>query len=133
MKNIHGKIGVFRRDSRGCKEVPAGRGISPAGETGSHGTIYATPHYLENFPVYCLEHTLSGPGEGSGANKTETGPYALLDMETFVNTAEGGGVNGVRFKAQTMHAIGWVLRHTYPFMVLDRSDANNEVWSRVAG
>ena len=50
-------------------------------------------------------------------------------METFVNTAEGGGVNGVRFKAQTMHAIGWVLRHTYPFMVLDRSDANNEVWS----
>lgn len=42
-------------------------------------------------------------------------------------------MNGVRFKAQTMHAIGWVLRHTYPFMVLDRSGANNEVWSRVAG
>lgn len=134
LKNIHGKIGSFQAGQSGLQGSSGRDAAYPQlAKSASHGTIYATPHYLENFPVYCLEHTLSGPGEGSGANKTETGPYALLDMEAFVNTAEGGGVNGVRFKAQTMHAIGWVLRHTYPFMVLDRSDANNEVWSRVAG
>ena len=32
-----------------------------------------------------------------------------------------------------MHALGWVLRHTYPFMAVNRGDSNNEVWSRVAG
>ena len=32
-----------------------------------------------------------------------------------------------------MHALAWVLRHTVPFMELARSDANNTVWSRVAG
>lgn len=134
LKNIHGKIGSFQAGQSGLQGSSGRDAAYPQlAKSASHGTIYATPHYLETFPVYCLEHTLSGPGEGSGANKTETGPYALLDMEAFVNTAEGGGVNGVRFKAQTMHAIGWVLRHTYPFMVLDRSDANNEVWSRVAG
>lgn len=134
LKNIHGKIGSFQAGQSGLQGSSGRDAAYPQlAKSASHGTIYATPHYLENFPVYCLEHTLSGPGEGSCANKTETGPYALLDMETFVNTAEGGGVNGVRFKAQTMHAIGWVLLHTYPFMVLDRSDANNEVWSRVAG
>lgn len=134
LKNIHGKIGSFQAGQSGLQGSSGRDAAYPQlAKSASHGTIYATPHYLESYPVYCLEHTLSGPGEGSGANKTETGPYALLDMETFVNTAEGGGVNGVRFKAQTMHAIGWVLRHTYPFMVLDRSDANNEVWSRVAG
>lgn len=134
LKNIHGKIGSFQAGQSGLQGSSGRDAAYPQlAKSASHGTIYATPHYLETFPVYCLEHTLSGPGEGSGANKTETGPYALIDMEAFVSTAEGGGVNGVRFKAQTMHAIGWVLRHTYPFMVLDRSDANNEVWSRVAG
>lgn len=134
LKNIHGKIGSFQAGQSGLQGSSGRDAAYPQlAKSASHGTIYATPHYLESYPVYCLEHTLSGPGEGSGANKTETGPYALLDMEAFVNTAEGGGMNGVRFKAQTMHAIGWVLRHTYPFMVLDRSDANNEVWSRVAG
>ena len=134
LKNIHGKIGSFQAGQSGLQGSSGRDAAYPQlAKSASHGTIYATPHYLESYPVYCLEHTLSGPGEGSGANKTETGPYALIDMEAFVSTAEGGGVNGVRFKAQTMHAIGWVLRHTYPFMVLDRSDANNEVWSRVAG
>lgn len=129
-----GKIGSFQAGQSGLQGSSGRDAAYPQlAKSASHGTIYATPHYLESYPVYCLEHTLSGPGEGSGANKTETGPYALIDMEAFVSTAEGGGVNGVRFKAQTMHAIGWVLRHTYPFMVLDRSDANNEVWSRVAG
>ena len=95
--------------------------------------IYATPHYLEGFTVFCLEHNLSGPGEGSGPSQTAKGPYVLVDMDTFVNDPSYGGTTGVRFKDSTMHALGWVLRHTYPFMALDRSDSNNEVWSRVAG
>ena len=49
-------------------------------------------------------------------------PYVLVDMDTFSNTSAGGGVTGVRFSEKTMHALAWVLRHTYPFMVLDRSD-----------
>lgn len=57
----------------------------------------------------------------------------LVDMDAFVNNPDSGGVSGVRYKASTMHALGWVLRHTYPFMAVNRSDSNNEVWSRVAG
>ena len=99
-------------------------------KSAAHGTIYATPHYLEGYTVFCLEHNESGPGEGSAA----TGPYVLVDMDTFANDASvGGGVTGVRFSTTTMHAIAWVLRHAYPFMALDRSDSNNLVWSRVAG
>ena len=99
----------------------------------SHGVIYATPHFLEGFTVYCLEHKLAGPGEVSGDSLTAKGPYVLVDMDAFVSDPAYGGTSGVRFKASTMHALGWVLRHTYPFMVLDRSDTNNETWSRVAG
>lgn len=98
-------------------------------KSAAHGTIYATPHYLEGFTVFCLEHNESGPGEGS----SPTGPYVLVDMDTFANDTSAGGTTGVRFSARTMHAIGWVLRHTYPFMALDRSDSNNLTWSRVAG
>ena len=54
-------------------------------------------------------------------------------MDTFVNNPDAGGVTGIRYKATTMHALGWVLRHTYPFMAVNRSDSNNEVWSRAAG
>ena len=134
LKNISGSVGGFY----------AGQS-SPYGSSGkdsaypqiakspSHGTIYATPHYLEGFTVYCLEHNLSGPGEGSGSSQTAKGPYVLVDMDDFVNNPSGGGVSGVRFSARTMHALAWVLRHTYPFMALNRSDSNNEVWSRVAG
>lgn len=102
-------------------------------KSAAHGLIYATPHYLEGFTVFCLEHNLSGPGEGSGSNQKPKGPYVLVDMDTFVNNSAYGGTTGVRYKASTMHALGWVLRHTYPFMALNRSDSNNEVWSRVAG
>lgn len=102
-------------------------------KSAAHGTIYATPHYLEGYQVYCLEHTYDGPGEGSGSNQSPTGPYVLVDMDGFCNTDAGKGVSGVRYKESTMHAIGWVLRHTYPFMVLKRSDEHNEEWSRVAG
>ena len=95
-----------------------------------HGAIYATPHYLDGFTVYCLEHTYDGPGEGSGSNQTPKGPYAIVDIDTYLNTP---GQSGIIFSDATMHAIAWVLRHTYPFMALDRSDSNNLTWSRVAG
>ena len=95
-----------------------------------HGAIYATPHYLDGFTVYCLEHTYDGPGEGSGSNQTPKGPYAIVDIDTYLNTP---GQSGIIFSDETMHAIAWVLRHTYPFMALDRSDSNNLTWSRVAG
>ncbi len=95
------------------------------------GNIYATPHYLEGYTVYCLEHLLPGPGENlSGGRKEPTGPYLMVDMQEYINTP---GYSGVMYSESTMHAIAWVLRHTYPFMVLDRTDPSNETWSRVAG
>ena len=96
-----------------------------------HGKIYATPHYLDGITVYCIEHNLPGPGERiSGGGYQPKGPYWLVDINTYLNTP---GYSGVVYSAETMHAIAWVLRHTYPFMVLDRSDADNNTWSRVAG
>lgn len=94
------------------------------------GAVYATPHYLDGWTVYCLEHTLDGPGEGSGSNQSPKGPYAIVDIDTYMNTP---GNSRVIYKTSTMHAIAWVLRHTYPFMALDRSDSDNLTWSRVAG
>lgn len=32
-----------------------------------------------------------------------------------------------------MHAIGWVIRHTYPYMIVDTGYEDSDVWSRVAG
>ena len=96
-----------------------------------HGKIYATPHYLEGYTVYCLEHLLPGPGERvSGGSNQPTGPYTVVDLASYMNTP---GYSGVMYKESTMHAIGWVLRHTVPFMELDRSDSDNCTWSRVAG
>lgn len=134
LKNIHGSIGGFYAWQQGLYGSSGKDSAYPQiAKSASHGTIYATPHYLEGFTVFCLEHTLSGPGEGSGSNQTEKGPYVLVDLDAFVNHPSSGGASGVRFSAKTMHALGWVLRHTYPFMALDRSDANNETWSRVSG
>lgn len=134
LKNIHGSIGGFYAWQQGLYGSSGKDSAYPQiAKSASHGTIYATPHYLEGFTVFCLEHTLSGPSEGSGSNQTEKGPYVLVDLDAFVNHPSGGGASGVRFSAKTMHALGWVLRHTYPFMALDRSDANNETWSRVSG
>ena len=49
-----------------------------------HGTIYATPHYLEGFTVYCLEHNLSGPGENIyGGGQQPKGPYLIVDMDSY--------------------------------------------------
>lgn len=134
LKNIHGSIGGFYAWQQGLYGSSGKDSAYPQiAKSASHGTIYATPHYLEGFTVFCLEHTLSGPGEGSGSNQTEKGPYVLVDLDAFVNHPSSGGASGVRFSAKTMHALGWVLRHTYPFMALDRSDTNNETWSRVSG
>ena len=134
LKNINGSIGGFYAWQSSLYGRSGRDSAYPQiAKSASHGTIYATPHYLEGFTVYCLEHNLSGPGEGSGSNQTAKGPYVLVDMDYFVNNSGGGGVSGVRFSAKTMHALAWVLRHTYPFMALNRSDSNNEVWSRVAG
>lgn len=134
LKNINGSVGGFYAWQSSLYGSSGKDSAYPQiAKSASHGTIYATPHYLEGYTVYCLEHTLSGPGEGSGSSQTAKGPYVLVDMDYFVNNSGGGGVSGVRFSAKTMHALAWVLRHTYPFMVLNRSDSNNEVWSRVAG
>ncbi len=95
------------------------------------GTIYATPHYLDGFSVYCLEHNLPGPGENmSGGGQQPTGPYMIVDIDSYRNTP---GYSSIIYNDSTLHAIGWVLRHTYPFMALDRSDSDNLTWSRVAG
>lgn len=100
-------------------------------KSADHGTIYATPHYLDGFTVYCLEHNLSGPGENiSGGGQQPTGPYMIVDIDSYRNNP---GYSSIIYHDSTMHAIAWVLRHTYPFMALDRSDSDNEVWSRVAG
>lgn len=96
-----------------------------------HGKIYATPHYLEGYTVYCLEHLLPGPGERiSGGGYQPSGPYTVVDLASYMNTP---GYSGVMYQESTMHAIGWVLRHTVPFMELDESYSDNRTWSRVAG
>jgi len=134
LKEIHVSLGSFEEWQSGLNGSSGKDSDYPQiAKSSAHGTIYATPHYLEGFEVYCLEHNQDGPGEGSGSNQAPKGPYVLVDMDTFSNTSQGGGVTGVRFSEKTMHALAWVLRHTYPFMVLDRSDSNNYVWSRVAG
>ncbi len=127
LKSISGSIGSFYAGQTNLYGSSGKDSAYPQlAKVAGHGTVYATPHYLEGYTVYCLEHTLSGPGEGSGSNKTATGPYALV-------TLDEAAANGLPFKTSTMHAIAWVLRHSYPFMVLNRSDSNNEVWSRAAG
>lgn len=134
LKNINGAVGGFYAWQNGLYGSSGKDSNYPQlAKSAAHGTIYATPHYLEGFTVFCLEHNLSGPGEGSGKNQSAKGPYVLVDMDTFVTNSAYGGTTGVRYKASTMHALGWVLRHTYPFMALNRSDSNNEVWSRAAG
>ena len=134
LKNISGSVGGFYAGQTGLYGSSGKDSAYPQlAKSAAHGTIYATPHYLEGYTVYCLEHNLSGPGEGSGSSQSAKGPYALVDMDYFVSNPDGGGVTGVQFSARTMHALAWVLRHSYPFMALNRSDANNEVWSRAAG
>ena len=91
-----------------------------------YGTIYATPHYLEGQTVYCLEHTMNSPGTKNNAS----GPFEIVDLDGY---AVKPGYSGDIYGSRTMHAIGWVLRHTYPYMIVDTGYADSDVWSRVAG
>ena len=113
LKEIHVSLGSFQEWQSGLNGSSGKDSDYPQiAKSAAHGTIYATPHYLEGFEVYCLEHNQDGPGEGSGSNQAPKGPYVLVDMDTFSNTSQGGGVTGVRFSEKTMHALAWVLRHT---------------------
>ena len=91
-----------------------------------YGTIYATPHYLEGQTVYCLEHTMNSPGTKNNAS----GPFEVVDLNGY---AVKPGYSGDIYGSRTMHAIGWVLRHTYPYMIVDTGYEDSDVWSRVAG
>ena len=91
-----------------------------------YGTIYATPHYLEGQTVYCLEHTMNSPGTKNNAS----GPFEVVDLDGY---AVKPGYSGDIYDSRTMHAIGWVLRHTYPYMIVDTGYGDSDVWSRVAG
>lgn len=76
LKNINGSIGGFYVWQSSLYGSSGKDSAYPQiAKSASHGTIYATPHYLEGYTVYCLEHTLSGPGEGSGSSQTAKGPY----------------------------------------------------------
>ena len=77
LKNISGSVGGFYAGQSSLYGSSGKDSAYPQiAKSPSHGTIYATPHYLEGFTVYCLEHNLSGPGEGSGSSQTAKGPYA---------------------------------------------------------
>lgn len=131
LKEINGSIGSFTVGQTASGSSGRDRDYAQIATLEGHGKIYATPHYLEGYVVYCLEHTLPGPGENiSGGGKQPTGPYLVVDWGGYQGTP---GYSGAIYGEDTMHAIAWVLRHTYPFMALDRSDSNNETWSRVAG
>lgn len=91
-----------------------------------YGTIYATPHYLEGQTVYCLEHTMNSPGTKNNAS----GPFEVVDLDGY---AAKPGYSGDIYSSRTMHAIGWVLRHAYPYMIVDTGYGDSDVWSRVAG
>lgn len=131
LKSISGSIGSFSVGDTAYGSSGRDRDYSQIATLEGHGKIYATPHYLEGYTVYCLEHTLPGPGENiSGGGQQPTGPYTIVDWDGYMSTA---GYSGTIYGEDTMHAIAWVLGHTYPFMVLDRSDSDNNTWSRVAG
>ncbi len=98
----------------------------PIARHDEYGTIFATPHYMKGETAYCLEHTQNSPV----VRDHDSGPYTVVDLAGYKVTP---GHSGYIFSEKTMHTLAWVLRHTYPFMVLDRSDADNDVWCRVAG
>lgn len=92
----------------------------------NYGAIYATQHYINEHVVYCLEHTMNSPG----IKDNPEGPYKVVDLAQYGQTA---GYSGIIYSEKTMHAIGWVLRHTFPYMGLDRYEDECLEWSRAAG
>ena len=65
-----------------------------------------------------------------GIRNNSDGPYKVVDLAQYGQTA---GYSGIIYSKKTMHAIGWVLRHTFPFMGLDRYEDECLEWSRAAG
>lgn len=65
-----------------------------------------------------------------GAKDNPTGPFEVVDLDGY---AVKPGYSGDIYSSRTMHAIGWVLRHTYPYMIVDTGYEDSDVWSRVAG
>ena len=92
----------------------------------NYGAIYATRHYINEHVVYCLEHTMNSPG----IRNNPDGPYRVVDLAQYGQTQ---GYSGIIYSEKTMHAIGWVLRHTFPFMGIDRYEDECLEWSRAAG
>ena len=92
----------------------------------NYGAIYATRHYINEHVVYCLEHTMNSPG----IKDNPEGPYKVVDLAQYGQTQ---GYTGIIYSEKTMHAIGWVLRHTFPFMGIDRYEDECLEWSRAAG
>ena len=92
----------------------------------NYGAIYATRHYINEHVVYCLEHTMNSPG----IKDNPEGPYKVVDLAQYGQTQ---GYSGIIYSEKTMHAIGWVLRHTFPFMGIDRYEDECLEWSRAAG
>ena len=92
----------------------------------NYGAIYATRHYINEHVVYCLEHTMNSPG----IRNNPDGPYHVVDLTQYGQTQ---GYSGIIYSEKTMHAIGWVLRHTFPFMGIDRYEDECLEWSRAAG
>lgn len=127
LKSILGGMGSFSAGQTNMEAVSGHDSeYAQIAKIEGYGTIYATPHYMNGYTVYCLEHTMDSPGTSHSAS----GPYTIYDLAGYLRTP---GYSGAIYHAQTMHAIAWVVRHTYPFMVLDRSDSDNNTWSRVAG
>ena len=65
-----------------------------------------------------------------GTKNNASGPFEVVDLDGY---AVKPGYSGDIYGSRTMHAIGWVLRHTYPYMIVDTGYADSDVWSRVAG
>lgn len=89
------------------------------------GTMYATPHYLGGNTVYCLEHTMDSPA----VRDNPAGPFEIVDIAGYKATP---GVSKIIFQDRTLHAIGWIIKHSWPFQVLNRTDTYNNQWTRVA-
>ena len=61
--------------------------------------------------VYCLEHTMNSPGI---RRTTSDGPFKVVDLDAVRGQTAGYSGDHIQ-RSRTMHAIGWVLRHTYPY------------------
>lgn len=97
LKSISGSIGSFSVGDTAYGSSGRDRDYPQIATLEGHGKIYATPHYLEGYTVYCLEHTLPGPGENiSGGGKQPSGPYTIVDWDGYMSTAGYSGARAVQ-------------------------------------